>query len=498
MKKRYLLIYLFLVLGVFCGHGQTITSTESHYYSMRGNTDPIVCTNPNDNNNAIICFSDSTTRNPCFIYHNHSVSGTSRKCLWPTSATPYGFTHYLVRDMTVIGDKCYFCGTKTSDTGAVYTIQGYLMILSETTGFFGWFDLAQIANPSATSLNLHLFNIPVVPPKRMAGIVENGVTKLGFINETTLALVKGDGYSWSNVVEPLALGTEELVDITFTANHLVTLSRFSGESFSFGLRSEPISDAFFFIHPDPQSNYYHGVKFNTAPMTTLSLPEQYPTMQPTDVTMRMASHPGSDFLTVAYDGKKYDEGDCSHFGFYTPMFLMDLSGCHPGHVDIAMSEAMLVTNPLLKLSSYSLQDMGYLPLGNTYAIALLHGMDYENYGLWSILQTPSWIQYGDLQGVQADNRGFKSMDVDGNGWIHLAGWLQADRKLLQSRQDGNHMERSCDATRPVAFTEALKPLVEGTDVLITPPGIPFHIISQEQHSVDMTGTGYYIKCTTAY
>ncbi len=324
--------------------------------------------------------------------------------------------------------------------------------------------------------------------------MEAGDVELGLISERQLAIVNGYGTSWACHVQDVST-LERLEDVKITLNHLVTLSRFVGDYYSFGLRCESKTDAFISPVTHQLNNYYSGIMFNTHPMTTASLPNGHPTMHQEKEGMRMVDHPGTDYVTVAYNGDYFDSGDCQHFSFYTAMYRMDLSNCTPGYVAITMDDAQLLTTGLLKLAHYMLWEMRYVPTAST--IALLQGMITESQGMWSVLQVASWNPSWMPRSVQADYRALKSMDVDAAGWAYLAGKRMPDKTLLHFRQDAGMMERSCYSTRPATIVEKLTLNPVENPVPIEPSDIP-PTITPVHFQINATNSEYYPQCNTSY
>lgn len=387
-SKQLVITILLCVAGTFCCKAQSLSSIEEQYIDQKSRDAVVVCINPSDNNSTIICYNDSMYNRPNFVYHTHTGTGVSKRFHWPLVNNTFGGITYKVNDMVIINDICYFCGKKSVIIGFENTMEGLALPIYQITGFLGWFAVSQISTPSSTTMDLYLFDLPVMEElKRMDGIIESGIVGLGLISEHTLALVRGYGSSWDCHVQYVA-SSESLEDVKITANHLVTLSRFSNNPYTFGLRCETKAEAFLSPISHVLNNYYNGIMYNTSQMTTTSLPNGQPTMHHEDEVMRMVNHPGSDLITVAYNGVDFDGEDCPHYGYYTPMYLMDFSNCSTGFVDINMSRAQLLSTSLHKLARYSLLEMCYLPTAN--AIAMLHGMRTEEYGMWSILQVSSW------------------------------------------------------------------------------------------------------------
>lgn len=493
MDKRLIIIVVSWMYGIFSCNAQSLSSVEEQYFDQRCEEALVVCINPFDNNGTVICYNDSISQNPNFIYHTHSGTGVSKRFQWPSIANTFGSVGYKVNDMIIIGGTCYFCGSKSSIIGYEYTLEDIIPIF-QITGFFGSFLVSQISIPGSTMLDLYLFDLPTGELKRMDGVYEAGDVELGLISEHTLAIVKGFGGSWACHVQDVAT-SKRLEDIRITANHLVTLSRFSGSPYSFGLRCETKTDAFLSPVTHTLNNYYNGIRYNTLLMTTASLLNETPTVHHENEVMRMVGHPVSDLVTVAYDGE-FDNGDCQHFWLYTPMYMMNLSNCSTGYVNISMDNAKLVTTTLLKPAQYSLLEMCYVPTAN--AISMLHGMKTEEYGMWSILQALSWSSSWTPRSVQSDYNIFKSMDVGANGWAYLAGWRMPEKALSHFRQDGGMMERSCYSTRPTSVTEELLGEEEEESVIIEPSPVPIFTITQTHYEIEATAPGYFPECKTSY
>ena len=495
-SKQLVIIILLCIAGTFCCKAQSLSSIEEQYIDQKSRDAVAVCINPSDNNSTIICYNDSMYNRPTFVYHTHTGTGVSKRFHWPLINNTFGEMSYKVNDMVIINGICYFCGKKHAIVNFEYTMEGLVIQFFQNTGFFGWFDVSQISAPSSTTMDLYLFDLPVMEElKRMDGIIESGVVELGLISEHTLALVRGYGSSWNCHVQDVD-STERLEDVKITANHLVTLSRFLGNRYSFGLRCEPIGDAFLSPFTHVLNNYYHGIRYNTLQMTTASLPNGTPTVHYEDEVMRMVNHPGSDLITVAYNGDDFNGEDCQHLGYYTPMYLMDLSNCSLGVVDINMSDAQLLTTSLLKPARYSLLEMSNVPTANT--IAMLHGMRAEVYGMWSILQVSSWNSSVVPQSVQSDLKALTSMDVGANDCAYLAGCRMPDKALCHYRQDGGMMERSCNSIRPATVAEKMIREAEEESVTVEPSAIPIFTITQTHFQIGATAPGYFLECKTSY
>lgn len=495
MSKQLVFSIIFCILGVLCSRAQTVSSVEEQYSAERCMNAPIVCINPNDNNATVICYNDSSSYRPCFVYHSHTGAGASRKFRWPDVANTFGSISYKVNDMMIDGDYCYYCGKKETLTGVEYTTTGQMIPTYTATGFFGWVSMSQMSSSAITVLDLYLFDLPIDELIRMDGVPVSGSMLLGLISGHTLALVKGNGSTWACHFQDVT-SAERLEDVKMTMNHLVTLSSFANGPYSFGLRCETKADAFRATTTHTLVNYYDGRKYNTLPMTTASLPNVSPTKHYEHGAMRMANHPYSDILTVAYDGCYTDGGDCRHYGLFTPMYLMNFSNCSSGYVSISMDNAQLITTTLLKPAQYTLLEMCYVATGNT--IALLHGMETEEYGMWSILQSPSWIATTKLSSLQSDYRALKSMDVGSNGWTYWAGWRMPDKALLHFRQDGSMLERTCYSTHPPAAKEVLSLEAEEEIVTASPSIIPVFTLTQTHYQATATTLDYYPECTTSY
>lgn len=495
MNKRLLIIVVYCVVGLLYCKAQSLSSIEEQYSSLQCLDTIVVRINATDNNSTIISCNDDMYGLPSFVYHSHSGTGVSKRFPWPIIANFYGGIFYKVNDMITLDGRCYFCGRKHAPIGNEYTMDGHVVLIYQTTGFFGWFDISQMSSPSPTTLDIYLFDLPVGELKRMDGIKESGVVELGLISEHRLALVTGFGASWVCHVQDVATD-ERLEDVKITTNHLVTLSQFSNSPYTFGLRCETKAVAFNSPVTHLLDNYYNGIRFNTSSMTTASLPNEAPTRHQEDEVMRMVNHPGSDFVTVAYKGEDFNREDCRHFGFYTAMYLMDLSNCVPGYVDIDMDDAQLLTTGLLKTAQYSLWEMRYATAANT--ISMLHGTKTGNGGMWSILHVASWSPTWVPHSVQADYRALKSMDVGANGWAYLAGRSMPDKTLLHFRQDAGMMERSCYSTRPATVVEKMTLNPGEEPVLVEPSSIPIGTITPTYIQINVTTPGYYPQCNTSY
>ena len=81
---------------------QTVSSVEEQYHSEKCRTVPVVCINPDDNNNSIVCYNDSAAARPCFVYHMHSGAAISRKFVWPDIPEGTGYADCTVEDYTSV------------------------------------------------------------------------------------------------------------------------------------------------------------------------------------------------------------------------------------------------------------------------------------------------------------------------------------------------------------------------------------------------------------
>ena len=139
MNKRLLIIVVYCVVGLLYCKAQSLSSIEEQYSSLQCLDTIVVRINATDNNSTIISCNDDMYGLPSFVYHSHSGTGVSKRFPWPIIANFYGGIFYKVNDMITLDGRCYFCGRKHAPIGNEYTMDGHVVLIYQTTGFFGWF-----------------------------------------------------------------------------------------------------------------------------------------------------------------------------------------------------------------------------------------------------------------------------------------------------------------------------------------------------------------------
>lgn len=455
MKKTLIVLILILPFLWEDIQSQTI-STASHeetFFEDNGRK-LLIRANPNDNYNPLIYYITAPATNRKWYFLYHSLNGNAYKFLWPTFANNINTMAYYVYDMLILGNYCYFCGTKIYPTGSHYEPEiGWTDIL-DSVGFVGRISLDKINNP-APSVGMQLHDISGTNTlTKMDATVYSGDTLIALVGKAStpgslsqLVLINESSSSWSDRVYPVNDPAEAVTDVIFTQNQLITVSMFENEHLSFGIRREEIIS----VHAGYSIlfNYNMLVKFNTNNMTGPNSSNPNATWHPDKITALLSCIQGSDTITVAYQCID-SSAICPNSMYQTALFQII---CDPSDISfMKIHNAQLVSNNLNN-SHYNFVDMMYIPYDKT--IALLHyNVTDPSYGA-SALQFAVWsTNDGTISNLLSDYQDYRSLDIFQNRHIYLAGGSQSDSTIIYNMQDKYYVNSqpsySCYATRPLS------------------------------------------------
>ena len=497
-KEHKLITWIILVL---CGCSPLLINAQTsveHLYNTLTGDGVRLCTDP-ATGNSIICFNNHADYLPyCFVYHDHSSSSTYYyRSSWgfPPTNTP---DYCDVKDIEIIGDSCYFCGSYYTSYFE-YQMGGGQMLVTIENGYIGRFSLSNFVN-GISPMPIKFFTIPGTKTlSKLVGLTQGpnyficliGVTSTG---RSCLATVKDDGLYLTYGLHATP-ASETLTDLALTDDHLVTVSRFDDEPYTFGLRAEITGDwVGSILAGNPLPRYPYLNKYQTMGVNTLPEPRPaFPTAHPMNVEIKLAEVPGTENIVVAYDctGGARDE-ECSSDLFHTALYHVDLSPYYPEQgIPMGMLEAQLVSKARKEKNS-----LAGLACPDQTKTILFHSYPFNSDDYSGEIQFPQWPYAGHVDNLLIDQRDLQDMYYDfSNHKINLAGNPGTDSRILHFQQDYNKTGRSCYSTRPQALAEEMT--LPEEEIILTEITTSYGIVSESNtrnrpnHQAD-----YEIRCRT--
>lgn len=239
MKKTIFLILLFSYLFM---NGQTISNTDKYQYQYGTN----VITRINPQKTKVVCYYEPNEHQRNFMV----LYGNSRKyfSIDFSSSTSNNNSGINVKDLQIIGDICYFCGTRWRETGQwLYNYDGSIYMEVRNEGFIGKFNVNDVVNSGGNfeyliiDETLHLDKIITCPHGILAiGLKKNSLESCIVELHPDPASSLPITYNYSIYTSPS--NDEVFMDITNNNDTICVLSRFKNgirpEAFKyfFGLR----------------------------------------------------------------------------------------------------------------------------------------------------------------------------------------------------------------------------------------------------------------------
>ena len=390
------------------------------------------------------------------IYYE-DLNGLSYFLYRPTNTSTYAYKYswidinykYSIHDMVMLGDKCYFCGSRRNAT--------YPNIME---GIVGHVDMSHIADQPTAQIVIRYCTIPDTKIfTQMDGTLKNGGRELVCLvgeSHWTYApscaafveWVSSTGL-WHYFRTGIYDVNETLTDIAFsgTGDTVVAVSMFANEHNKFGLHGELVSDLFTFLPPYPLTNFSSRHIIDTYGLTLASSSNPNPTWHDDDIVARIVSTPKTANFTVAYEC--VDNTLECETQRQMAMFQIDIST-----LTMSVTEQQIVRGYFGE--GFTFTDMLYIPDNKTFA--LLHRSKNGSKKNAATVQFPTWLYFGQINTLISPVALHSSLDLqytNSNPYLNLAGNRDGDNKICHFWQDLNHIESSCYQTMPLSLSEKL-------------------------------------------
>lgn len=227
MKHVAPLIFILQVMmfGTVCGQSGYL----DRYPALKG--DRVISRITPDGHYKITCFhtkydiANLIVTNDTVTYRYPTSVYVANNPFDPNPVLNYGF---LVRDIKIDGDTCWFCGMYWRETGEwIYNMQGNAYWEVEYTGFVGNMVLPQMVSglcPVRYILVPHTecLNKMTLHPHGISAVGELGDCRSMFVDVS-----RNNNSQWNCSVGYSSFVEEEFRDITFAGGKIVVLSRFN-------------------------------------------------------------------------------------------------------------------------------------------------------------------------------------------------------------------------------------------------------------------------------
>lgn len=457
MKKSGFILAL---LAIILSPPVAAQTSMEHLYSTLSGKNAILCSDPY-NEGSIICYNDQVNYMPyTFIYHDQL--GTSTFCYHsssgiPNTNTPDGFN---VKDIEIVGNYCYFCGTYYIYYFE-YLIGGGLMLVTTETGYIGRFLLSDIVS-GVSPMPIQFCLIPGTKVfSKLKGFVNKTnnyicLIGMGSAGNSCLATVRENGTGIAYGVHHIADASETLTDLTLTDKYLVTVSRFDGKPYNYGLRGERrnnIVSALASSTPLPMFDYLNTC--NTSNVNTIDNPRpENPTFHTNEVEMKISNVKGEDHVVVGYDCVSVGlDVDCYTDKYHTDLFYIEHDMYNPGQ-----NNGMIIVNAQMVTKSQQKDNTltGLACPDPSTPTILLHNYSANTNEGSGEIQFPSWIAFGQMENLTIDYREVQDMYLD-NVYQKavFTGVLQNTSNIIHFQQDYYNSGGSCYSTTPKAFSEQM-------------------------------------------
>lgn len=363
-----------------------------------------------------------------FALRNPSYSTANQAIITPYT-TPHGTVKYIVNDMCVIGNMCYFCGQKGTPTGNnIYHIGVGWSAEYEYVGFVGRFTLSLfgIHDPSAAKYGIiEISNTSTL--NRMDYFVDNNDTLLGFVglsdeNPSHTCIVRlrsnqygGRQYSRYNV-EKSTDENEIFTDVVVAEKRLAFISKKAGDNWLLYIRNGSrdnwkVSDLYEF-----NQRYCFNTQLATAPLGDALL------WRRTDADIRACCIPYADEVNVAHECNSYGPSSSTHYS--SALFKISLG------TNVSMISAQYVSGAYQNPNC--LKDIAYLPCDQTVAILYSNPI---NTNLPSVIFLPSWNSSSPTNSMTIIDKAISTITVNNNQELFMGGVNTGTSELTQLTQD---------------------------------------------------------------
>ncbi|MBR1834328.1 MAG: hypothetical protein IJ785_02295 [Bacteroidales bacterium] len=334
--------FFLLVTIATCATAQPLGNTIS-FNSEHGNNLLVRAFHPG--NDLVYEYNTDLNRHALLCQHPNML-GYYLRYQFPLMANYYGTVDYTVTDMKVVGNVCFFCGTMTEMTANPVVPIGRTAD-TKSTGYIGRIaldsmvysliighDNEQPDMPRSGGLNIKLSLFKVKKTSsvvKMAVDIRGADTLIALAGQTDssismpcIVLVKRAAVPSNSKTHFYSIDnhTEHFTDVAIGHNSIFTVSRFDGQHTSFGLRSSNKLNAF---TPDFIYEFQNLYTVDAGAMHQLSNPVSY-TWHPDDAEIHLVAAPRSNEVTVAYEGRKFNNpNDSSNFSEMVNLFWLSAS-----------------------------------------------------------------------------------------------------------------------------------------------------------------------------
>lgn len=422
----------------------------------------VLCTDPG-NGNDIVYYKGTSLGSFSFFYHNQGT-GTSKQFIMPVPSGPTPNLQITRRDfnvnsMVVCGMYCYFCGVihtyAISEVIDPEDAVGSRDEIIQWDGFLGRFPLAEIRNPSCTSLTMQYVTISGT---KMLDRLESNDTLLAAIIQST-----NDGYGFvvmnenGNNIDYLTLypldGNERVSDLVFNSNALIVVSSFTNDDNMFGIRDGRSGSLYSLFPTHGTPTFYNTIyKYGTANLSLVDYPSTpAPTVETTH-DIRISSDISSEKVIVAYEATGEEFGDpCNSTVYNTNIYQCTISTSVSNPAIPAMINAMIVPLP----SDYmnGLTDVRYIYPANK--VALMYNNLNNATGVAGIIQYPKPDTPSQVECQYSRTSQLLSMDLYNPHNILFAGRGLIGNPLTHFLQDMNLASPSCMPIMPSCHSEEM-------------------------------------------
>lgn len=297
-------LFLIILTGLFSteeASGQTYLAKEYHFSSCKGQ-----CVITRENGTGVPIMSYRGTYGEYFVYGNWGT-GTANYFNIPDTTYQDAITCYMVNDMQVIGESCYFCGCRTHST----IVNN--MVVTDSVGFIGRLHLndwecSGPANNIKYQLRLvsETKTLERLAAKELGGdtiLAMTGIANL--FNSISCLVVAKRTYlstSWRYDIWMTNDSPETFTDIVIDVKNIVLASRRNGqaESTKFYLRSAGLNAV---IYSEDYSNFDNRNKFNTqtASLECTTQGLSVDLAHDMDAQIRLCAIPWETVVHVAYE-----------------------------------------------------------------------------------------------------------------------------------------------------------------------------------------------------
>lgn len=460
--KHYLTLFLAgLLLSLSSGkiYGQVV-SREQYCLAEKGNK--VILRNIKDHPGTFMY--SYRGPNQYFYYANQYYLNTYKFTL-PVVLNQLGSIVYTVKDMKIIGERAVVCGKVSTPIGYTYEMGTGWVLECEEKGYVGWLELNALLTFPAT-VTCHFTTIENTRDLRSLDVfVGNSDTLMAFIGtsddnagDPCLVAMTKNGASINYYVHVVNSPSETFTDVAFTAKQVATVSKFTNEHRSFGIRFGTQDDLFYNNNP----NDYQVLNTYFTPGVPSGC-NQSDTWHNDDVDIRMVAAQVDDDVVVAHDCWYTNPNDQSDITKWTALYHID-AGYNPPTTNL--QEAKFIPD-VTDVGDAALVDMVCnLNTGNVMLLNM-YQQNSPSTASFTNINTSTWT----CDRLKTQSRSAMSMDYLNNNSVWIGG-ADADSNYLfrfwQSIPHLSHYDESCyDYHAPTMCDMEPRPTLEtaSTDIV---------------------------------